>query len=96
MNLNTKLLIRAENKLKTYSTKQIYNFKRFGSPINLKLSEGLLKQRARAYSRTYISNKLQFCRKCFSFKNIQRHHTDYKKPEKITFLCRKCHWKEYK
>lgn len=93
MNTNDKQITKAMFKSNSNHPIVLYNLHRFESPINQQLSIGLLKRRSREYSRTHISIKNKFCRKCFSFKNIQRHHPDYKNPEKIMFLCRTCHYK---
>ena len=36
------------------------------------------------------------CERCSSSIRIERHHKDYKHPEKITFLCSECHRKEHR
>lgn len=92
---NHKLLTKAEYKLKTNSPKTLYNYARFGKPINMKLSEGILKRRSRSYSFLNFPIKFNFCWKCFSFRKLERHHLDYKNPNKIVILCRKCHNKKY-
>ena len=59
MNKNNKLIIKALYKLKTNSNKLIYNYARFGQPINTKLSEGILKLRNRSYSQKL--NEPKYC-----------------------------------
>ncbi len=91
---NEKKLTKVLFKIKGKPYKKLYNYSRFNSPLNLKLSEGLLKHRSRIISRNL--KKLKICRKCFSIKDIQYHHKDYKKPLDIEVLCRKCHMKLHK
>ena len=88
---NLKKIMWILHKCKGY--KQTYNYAKFGSTINQKLSQGILKIRSRSYSQHRFSLKFKFCRRCFSFKVLQRHHPDYNEPRKIIILCRKCHWK---
>jgi len=92
---NDKLITKVIHKLKGKPCKQLYNYNKFGSPINQKLSEGLLKIRSRNYSKNN-NTKLKFCRMRFSFKDIQIHHLDYKNPNKTKILCRNCHMKIHK
>lgn len=91
MNNNDKLITKAIYKIKGKPHKQLYNYFKFGEPINQKLSEGILKRRSRSYSGHKFSTKFKFCKRCFSFKNIERHHQNYNNPNNIIFLCKKCH-----
>ena len=53
------------------------------------------KKQARIILRSAVQKKIiEYlpCEKCGSEINIQAHHTDYSKPLKITWLCRKHHY----
>ena len=89
--INYKLIAKAENKIKGIPYKQLYNYSRFNSPINQKLSEGILKRRSRDYSKHHIKGNT--CQKCSSKENIERHHINYRQPNDVIFLCKKCHRK---
>ena len=40
--------------------------------------------------------KPKICSKCKKKTKIEGHHSDYKKPLKVKWVCRKCHYKYYK
>jgi len=40
--------------------------------------------------------KPKICSKCKKRTKIEGHHPDYKKPLKVKWVCRKCHYKYYK
>ena len=46
-------------------------------------------------AREVISLSGKKCNRCGSAKNLQRHHSDYRKPFKVEILCSKCHHVEH-
>jgi hypothetical protein len=40
-------------------------------------------------------SKLSYCERCFSNKNLEKHHPNYSKPLEIITLCKRCHTEEH-
>lgn len=96
MNKNTKKLMKLEYGLKTNSPKILYNYAGFEKPINIISTDAIIKRRSRGYSKVRHSKIKKECKFCLSKDNLQIHHKNYKNPDNIIILYRKCHIKMHR
>ena len=66
-----------------------------GKPVSLQARQYPERQRARsAVTYALKTGKLAkplFCQRCFAVRKLSAHHSNYKKPLKVTWLCYPCH-----